>query len=487
MKKLSYILHGLLLAICMTMNGCMKDVYKGPDNEEEKEKPEPSIPDEKEDDLPDFSVPKVFDWNEVYIKIPVAAGTNIDNIQVCFPQLKYNKKFAYSYTFDDCTVMAYSRGFCLINKKWQDNERFFHVGQVKTTGSYPEKTLGYTDGCGNERRFTFGIAIWPEMSNNNIDDFMNPTGHKADKYYPYLVWKDLVPMLEFGNEIYFHDVNFTGDGSVNDIIRGFQSSQKITKETLGRKMKVLARPGGNNAYIVAARQYDDIVLMATEGKTDIGSPLNITFDNHIDLKNVAQYRRFVETTPSLEQLMPEIDSKALSGTYAWVHDFSHGPENFQYVLDLFAKLNDEYGKDGSDCIWFATLDEVYEYNYFRNNCIIEKSISDNILTLKFACPSSDLPNELMFHRDFSIILKGTVPLSTADISIGKNVYGLSLARQNTGDWLINIDCNKSLLDKSERYTSIYEKERSVSAKEDALYFVNQLNDNLKKVFKSRLE
>lgn len=490
MKKLFYILHGLLLlTICMALNGCMKDAYKGLDSEEEKEKPEPepSIPDNKEDDLLDFSVPKTFDWNEVYIKIPITVGTDIDNIQVYFPPLKYNKKFAYSYTFDDCTVMAYSRGFCFINKKWMDYHRFYHVSQEHTTGSYPEKTLGYTDGCGVEHRFSIGVSIWPDASNRNIDNFMSPTTHKPDKYYPYLVWNDLVPILEFGNEIYFHDVNTDGDDSVDGILKGMKKCQEITESALGRKMKVLARPSGKNNYVVAARALDDVVFVAAESNTDMGSPFNITFDDEINLKNIAQYRRFVESTPTLAQLWPNISAAATSENFAWLHDFSHGPENLQYVLDLFAKLNDEYGKDGNDCIWFATLDEVYEYNYFRNNCIIEKSISNNILTLKFACPSSDLPNELIFHRDFSIILKGAVPLSTADISIGKNVYGLSLARQNTGDWLINIDCNKSLLDKSERYTSIYEKERSVSAKEDALYFVNQLNDNLKKTFKSRFE
>lgn len=486
MKKLSYILHGLLFfAICMTMNGCMKDAYKGP-GEDEKEKPEPPVPDGEDDYLPDFSVPKNFDWNEAYVKIPLTGNVNIDNIKVFFPHLKYNKSFVYSYTFDDCTVMAYSRGFCTINKKWIDYHRFFHVGQERTTGSYPDKTLGYTDGCGNERRFTVGVAIWPDSRNQNIDDFMNPTTHKPDKYYPHLVWKDVAPMLDFGNEIYFHDIDTNGDDTVDGILNGMKKSQNITESFLGRKMKILARPGGNNDYVAAARLYDDIVFTAAEGKTDIGSPLNVTFDNEIDLNNVSQYRRFVESTPTLAQLWPNISAASLSGTYPWLHDFSHGPENFQYVLDLFTKLNDEYGKDGSDCVWFATLDEVYEYNYLRNNCIIEKSLSGNDLILRFSCPSSELPDELMFHRDFSVIIEGvSVPTNTS-ISSGKNVYGLSYAKQKDDNWMININCNKSLMDRAERYTSLYEKEKSASAKEDALYFVNQLREDLRKPFENRI-
>ncbi len=482
MKKLLYFLF------LLTLIGCVKDVYNE-DKIDEEENPKPSEPsDEEKDKLPDLSVPATFNWNEVYVKIPVTENMDMDNLQVYFPPLKYNKKFVYSYTFDDCTVMAYGKAFCMINKKWVDDWKFYHVGQQKTTGAIPAKTLGYTDGCGGERRFALGVAIWPDSRNSQIDDFMKPTNKDIDKYYPHLVWKDAIPLIDFGCELYFHDVNTTDHGDdVLGILNGMKVAQAITKNMLGRKMKVMARPGGNNLYCAAAREYDDIVMMAVENNTDIGPAVNITFDNdEVELKKISQYRRFVESTPTVDQLWPDLNTAALAGNYAWKHDFSHGPENFQYILDLFEKLNDEFGKDGLDIVWFATLDEVYEYNYLRRNCIIEKSISDNVLTLKFSCPSSDFPDELMFHRDFSIILKGVVPLSTANISTGKNVYGLSLARQNTDYWMINIDCNKSLLDKAERYTSVYEKEQSVSAKEDALYFVNQLREDLRKPFENRI-
>lgn len=489
MKKQFYILGIALLsfAICTSLISCVKDVYVGDDSDKE-EKPEPSVPNEEEQ-LPDLSVPKTFDWNEVYIKIPLLQDIDVNDIQIYFPSLKYNKSFAYSYTFDDCTAMAYGKAYCTINKKWVDNCRYFHVNQKKTAGFTPSKTLGYTDGCGNEHRFAFGISIWPDMHTAYIDDFMNPSNKIVDGNYPHLVWNDIIAPIDFGCDIYFHDVNTNGDNSVDGILKGLKSSQKITEEKLGRKMKVLSRPNGNNDYITACRQYDDIVFMATEGVTDIGIPplINIAFDNDIDLNKAIQYRRNAERTPSVGELMSLIDEKALSKTYTWIHDFSHGPENFQFILDLFTTINDKYGKDGKDCIWFASLDEIYEYNYIRNNYIIEKSVSNNVLTLKFSCPSSNFPNELQFHRDFSVIIKGVTSLSTTDISFGKNVYGLSMAKQNNDSWMINIDCNKSLLDKAERYTSVFEKEQSTSTKEDALYFVNRLNDNLRKSYNKRIK
>jgi len=42
------------------------------------------------------------------------------------------------------------------------------------------------------------------------------------------------------------------------------------------------------------------------------------------------------------------------------------------------------------------------------------------------------------------------------------------------------------MDRAERYTSLYEKEKSASAKEDALYFVNQLREDLRKPFENRI-
>lgn len=488
--KISNILSGLFFLIaCTTLSGCMKDVYKGEKTDPKVEpKPNPTVPDKDIEKLPDLSVSTVFDWNEVYVKIPLSGTTDINDIQILFPPLKFNKSFAYSYTFDDNIAQAYGKAFCTINKKWVDDMKFFHVGQSYTTGRVPAKSLGYTDGCGNERRFTFGVSVWPDSKNIHIDNFMNPTNKKADKYYPYLVWRDVIPLLDYGCDIYFHDVNTDTYGDdVTGILAGMKAIQEITKKNIGRKMKILARPNGDNKYCTAARDYNDIVMMAVENGTDEGPAEHISFNVSWDLRNVAQYRRYTEPTPSVDQLMPEIDKAALSGSYTWLHDFSHGPANFQYILDLFTEINNKYGKDGNDCVWFATLDEIYEYNYLRNNCIITKEISNNTLTLRFYCPSSDLPNEFMFHRDFSVIVKGVSPQPNANIATGNNVYSLSYAKQGDNSWMFNIDCNKSLLDKAERYTSAYEKERSASAKEDALYFVNRLKDSLRKPFENRIK
>lgn len=473
-----YLLCSLFcIAVCNFSNGCTHETPNTPG-----ETPVGPV------ELPDLSVPAVFDWSEVYIKIPIPDGVSIEDITVQAPPLKYGKLFAYSYTFDDDVVLAYGKAFCLINKKWIDAEKFYHTEQIKTTGSIPTKTLGYTDGCGNEHRFSFGVAIWPDFGNEYIDNFMKPTGKNADKYYPYLVWQDLVPLIDFGSDIYLHDVNKKYGGDVDGINQGLQASQDITKKTLGRKIKIIARPNGNNDYITAGKLRSEIVFMSTEGATDDGSaPLRINFSSDIDLYKQSQYRRYTEPIADASTLMSDITAAAAAGNYTWLHDFSHAPADFQYILNLFTAINDNYGKDGNDAVWFASMDEIYEYNYFRNNCTIEKNIVNNTLTLRFSCPTAELANEFQFHRDFSIIIKGVVFPENMEIASGNNVYGLSYVKQGDGSLLVNIDCNKSLLDKAERYTASYEKGKDASAKEDALYFVSRLKEELKRPFQDRIK
>lgn len=487
MKKFCCLLS--LLVVSAFLGGCFKNVYIGADEDDPGKKEDTGKPDGAEEPLPDLSVPEAFDWSEVSVRIPVADGVRAEDVRVYFPRLKYGKKFVYSYTYDDCTAMAYGRGFSLINKKWIDAEKFFHVNQDKSTGYLPVKTLGYTDGCGNEHRFGLGLAIWPALGNSNIDNFMNPVGKYPDKYYPYAVWKDVVPLIDFGGEIYFHDVDTGGEDTVEAILKGLKSSQEVTNQMLGRKMKVLARANGDEKYCEAGRRYEDIVLVTAGGYTSGSFPQYVTFDTDIDLRNQTLFRRNVESTPDVGQLWPSIAKAASGDKYMWVNDFSHGVEEHQFILDLFTKINDEYGKDGEDIVWFATLDEVYEYDYLRKNIVIEKTVADNVLTLTFSCLFSGLADEFMFHRDFSLILEGKGLLFGRDagVSSGSNVYGLSYAETGDDTWLMNVDCNRSLQDRAERYIARYEKWREASDKEDALYFINLLKKELKADYLDRIK
>lgn len=409
-------------------------------------------------------------------------GDTATNAALTMPIFKYDKKFAYSYTFDDDTVLAYSRGHLFINKKWQDAEKNFHVGMSKTTGSYPEKALGYTDGLGIEHRFTLGVSIWPDASNQNIDNIMNPSTHKPDKYYPYLVWDDLRPMLEFGHEIYFHDVNTDGDDTIEGIVKGLRKSQNITlSQVPGHGMKTLAEPNGNHDYVLAGEKFEDVSFMCAQGSTPLGLLQNISFAQDVELKNKVQYRRFVESTPDANTLMTDITAKATSGLYQWYHDFSHGPAEHQFIKDLYVKLNDTYGKDGNDTMIFASLDEIYEYWFIRKYSKIRKEVTSE--GVKF---SILVPKEQYFrHKEFTVQLNSTYSSSLSAELIKGEVYGFKFGNINN-KFSINIDLEKRSYEMADKYSNLYLENQDGEVRDDAVYFISQLRNDLQTIFNDRL-
>ena len=70
--------------------------------------------------------------------------------------LKFNKDFAYSFTFDDATIDAFTLGMPVLNGGF--------VSQIGVT--YPP--LFTTDGCGNDVPFGAGIA-WNSANLFNVD------------------------------------------------------------------------------------------------------------------------------------------------------------------------------------------------------------------------------------------------------------------------------------------------------------------------------
>ena len=138
------------------------------------------------------------------------------NLSIC--PLKYDKHFAFSYSIDDSNETGWSRVFALFNGLWIDDQEFFHFGLEPTTGS-KSSPLCVTDGCGNDRRFTFGESIQP-----SVWDKYNKDGIIQDivtsKYNPYVSWEELQMMTDMGNAVYWHNVDETrwSSDSEDDII-----------------------------------------------------------------------------------------------------------------------------------------------------------------------------------------------------------------------------------------------------------------------------
>lgn len=85
------------------------------------------------------------------------------------PPLKYNKSWLFMLTQDDCKHAAFCYTWAAIHGKPLSKKSFYDLAHLQRNELpsdyyYLGKTLGSTDGAGNEVRFSFGTTLSPEES-----------------------------------------------------------------------------------------------------------------------------------------------------------------------------------------------------------------------------------------------------------------------------------------------------------------------------------
>ena len=145
-------------------------------------------------------------------------------------------------------------------------------------------------------------------------------------------------------------------------------------------------------------------------------------------------------------------------------------------VSLLLWLNDNYGKDGNDSLWFPSLEEYYEYNYYRHNTSITKTqINDSTIKITINIPSG----EYFYYPSITVNVGGIRTNQIQSLNSNDAVTGLSYGNYEQGI-MVNIDCRKFLLEHATHYVEQYEGNSIPSNKADALYFTNQLKDSPQK-------
>ena len=430
------------------------------------------------------------------IDITCASAVDAGDVTVEFPALKYDKDTLVSFTTDDANVSSFCRVWAGINGRPVSN-KFYHANQLEA-GDIPasivdttlDKTLGYTDGCGNERRFTHGVAIWPycQANGTNMMDSTNPVDPSASNLYrfmtPYLQWPDVAMMLKHGCSVYYHNIGteiFGPDTDVNNVIAGLKADCQRSIDRVGRGMKVLARPDGNNVFIEAANGSDQVLMPVAEN-----SPAVDIFPFSIDTLFKKVGSRFFPNatgdTTEQDSVKSQFSTEIAKARESrkWFHFCCH-TATLDWV-NLLVWFNDNHGKDGDDSIWFATVDEVYEYYHARANSVIRKSATGNRLHLTIYLPKG----QYFYYPDFTLLLSGGNITGATSVEGSNEVTGLSMAVKND-KLMLNASANPRHVELAEEFTSKYETGGQAIHKTDALYFVGLLKESLKQGFLDRLD
>lgn len=407
----------------------------------------------------------------IEFSIALPSGVSADSVNLSFAPLKYDKHFAFTYTADDSVEGAYARIWRRINQKWIDDSEFFHLGNTPTTGYTPDYPLVYTDGCGNDRRFGFSVALWPTWGNE-----YNPNGLIGDgtnKNSIYITWPELDLMKDWGVSMLYHNVDerIYDKSNPEEIKKGFVADYNKVLEKLNRRMKIMGLPDGNSAYVTAADQSPLIDFYRS-------SLHHLEFIYLKSTGSLYKKRTYGGTNSSANDVkLAELAEQHTSDNPYWVGVTTHRVDLSR--IELLETIYSLYGKGGDDSLWVASWDEVYEYIQMRLNLVIKKIVSNNTITWKILVPFS----KNYYFKDLSFLVSGITSVDAFTVS--DKIIGYSYAAHGSG-MLVNVNFNELLLECAEKYTAKFESTLSEEDKTDAYYFVNQLKDTLKAPFAARL-
>lgn len=470
-----------LLILCLINTSCIKqlNLYQGDKDEDRNENNQTS---QRKDIIvdTDFFYPFGNEEGNYTAEITLTGHSSLAklNKEPSIPPLKYNKSWLLMLTQDDCKQAAFSWTWAAINGKPLSKDYFYQLGHLQYDDMPPDcyylgKTLGSTDGVGNEVRFSFTTTLSPEWEWMNAKTQIYK-GHTKEYFRFFmksgLAWGDVKEMLNYGVGIAMHDMDIDNEElTVENLIRHYDIAQSIINEKLsGRVCKMLTKPSSKNEYLTAAQIYSPILTMAS----DDGE--NIYFNNTTDdLKKSVLSRGFY----SIQSLRQEIDKQLQNSpnNRTAINIGVHGTD--ASWADFLLELNDKYGKDGIDNLWMPNQEEFYEYNYYRiHNTIEVIYINDHTIKLIIHFPNE----ESFYYPSITVNIPGIEMDDIDRIESNSDVTGLSYGNYGNGI-MLNIDCRKYLAEHAENFVKRYESNPAdASAKADATYFVEMLKDSEKK-------
>lgn len=482
MFQKNYLKIVFILLACIVLSSCMKkNLY-----DIEKQRPGKGNPSkDNEVNEPGYLYPfgKEATGIEAEITLTLESdATSLEDLAVVVPPLKYNKSLLFMLTQDDCKQSAFSMTWAAINGKPIDisdpkRKHYYDIENLEA-GDFPPnayslgKTLGSTDGFGNEVRFHFTTTLSPEWDFMQAKTSVRP-GFTENFYRFYmkagLRWSNVRELLNSGNAIAFHDLKTLAVTEVDSLVKHFSIAQKITQEALeGRSVKFLAEPNGNKTYLTAALMNPDIQTMTAQN----GAVKLIPYQVPSDLNRATLSRVFVNDVSEVKNIVLQesaIDPQNRAAIHLGVHETDH-----DWALFLLW-LNDRNGKDGKDDLWFTSQEEYYEYNYNRQHSDfrITKDGKEVKIRIKF-------PNQKNFYYPaLTLNIPGLKMNKIKSITSSSSVSGLSYGDFGNGI-SINVDCRKFLYDHADYYVKKYLSKKNQSNLADATYHVNALKKSVQK-------
>lgn len=384
--------------------------------------------------------------------------------------LKYDKHFVFAYSVDDSYENGWSKIYSLFNGRWIDDQEFCHIYSPRTSGSR-SNPLCVTDGCGNDRRFTFGESLWANCWNaSNKDGFIQD--EIVSVYNPYVSWQELRRMTNMGNAVYYHNVDSTQWGQKDPelLAQGLEQDYDKVMEKINYPMRSLAQPDGNPHYLEAAEI----------------SPLIYVTRTLVDAQDIrlnsceSLFKSFVfggVDTMNADDKLAELARQAASSDPSLVSMLVHRPDAKQ--LAMFERIYELYGKRGADNILVTSYDDLYDYFEMRREAVITSRVQGDYILFEVSVPN----DEKRMYKELTIIIDGADKPAEYP---SDELLGFESVRRKDGSVIVNCNFDDRLPEKINSVISDYGESFEQDDKSDAMYLISLLRQDLQQPYLDKL-
>jgi peptidoglycan/xylan/chitin deacetylase (PgdA/CDA1 family) len=311
----------------------------------------------------------------VIIKLKLASS---EKIKVEPASLKYNKHMAFSFTLDDGYRSAFICAYPLLNggKVSAAIPDEYH-SDSGGDGQY-SPGLYYSDGCGNRIPFKLAVAL------NGGIVYDHPDSRAR------LSWPEVKLLYQSGWDILnhgYHHLTKHGTDFNNEVLQNIS----VVKEHLGFEMTQFVVPGGeHDPGYEHDYEKDAFASGAYAVASYIGFGPYILVEKPVPLKSMIYARDLLSSykdsvnLPAVDKQLVRMDSLMNQSKTVWYNAFTHNVGNgnlwsisliypeFKYLMTSLAT---HYGEKGSDQLWMAPWQQVYEYIWLRDH--VQTSVSQH--------------------------------------------------------------------------------------------------------------
>lgn len=377
------------------------------------------------------------------ITVTITFESNPTDYNATPAPLKYNKKFALSMQVDDGNSSVFDIGFPVFEGITVDGST--------STG------MNYSDGCSNLISFKMTSAMFMFSGGSTV-----PTGTDLhnDPESDVITWSQLDVLYNSGWGIANKGINSYIGNDQNFIKYAIARNKSYCRRKMynstpgGVITNVFVNPGGNNNWSFPAFILGNICAL----NQDLQPPLGFNGGNVNDptinwAENAYNLYRIVARDRDIKAFVDSLAVSSVDGANFWGSLFTTSlVDNYpsgDFVND-FNYIFSTYGSVGTDEILMTTDEEIIDYLIVRDEIIIDKNLSGNILTLTF---SGNVPDNLLYYAS-SIIVNSDVVIT--DIAT-EGTESFSVCGVGTSEALINFNWDGYVVPSSEnlaiQYTS----------------------------------